>query len=171
MTTQQSVHLMLHYPLVRTTCTQTLPHTQGYRITRWSDCDKLHTVGGTMLFEGGLNCKTARATGSLLTWNGAQKTKHPKIYSRRCVTFPVCVWSRTNWPPTWPEWQQALTDGPICMCLPTIKCAGGSLTAAPCGPGGPGMPAWPGAPCKREKRRSRINPHLSLRFKGPAWKI
>lgn len=45
-----------------------------------------------MLFEGGLNSKTAWATGSLLTWRSAQKTKHTKIYSRPHVGFPcLCV--------------------------------------------------------------------------------
>lgn len=41
-----------------------------------------------MLFEGGLNCKAARANGSLLTWNAARKTKHAEIYSHRRVTSP-----------------------------------------------------------------------------------
>lgn len=86
MTTQQSVHHMLHYPLVRMTCTQ--KHTHTHKYTHWSDCDKSLAVGEKMLFQGGLNSKTAWVTRSLLTWMSAHRTKHTKIYRLLHTDFP-----------------------------------------------------------------------------------
>lgn len=100
---QHSVLGTLHYPLVGGVgeisehAQRAPPYTHnGVGSPGRSDCDKLPTVRGAMLFEGGLNCKAAQANGSLLTWNAARKTKHPEIYSRCCVTSPRRLCLETN---------------------------------------------------------------------------
>lgn len=89
----------------------------GVQAARRADCDKWRAVGGRTVFQGGLNSKTVWATGSLLTWKGAQKTKRSKIYRRHHAATPACPHPpfcflvglrRTNWPTTWSEEQQAL---------------------------------------------------------------
>lgn len=66
----------------------------GVQAARRADCDKWRAVGGRTVFQGGLNSKTVWATGSLLTWKGAQKTKHSKIYRRHHAGAPTCPPSR-----------------------------------------------------------------------------
>lgn len=66
-TTEQNVHLTLHYPAVELRRTQASARTPPF--THWSDCDEsLAAAAAAVLFQGGMRSKAARATGSAVTW-------------------------------------------------------------------------------------------------------
>lgn len=143
--------------------------TQWGGVTEQSYCDKLHAVRGTMLFEGGLNCKAAQANGSLLTWKAARKQNTPR--------FTAAATARLS-PASSAFGAEQISLRGLCAnkhsahlhVSPRVQQNNNmywrvSLTAVPCGPGGPGIPAWPGAPWRREnKRKLNIATVLFVRF-------